>query len=232
MRTLVIGDIHGCWRGLEQVLERCSFDPSNDKIICLGDTSDGWPDVKKCFDFLMGLDNLEYCIGNHDDWFMKHLMGTLDLHEQGGWVTQGGMATLDSYAGHSTDEVLKFIQSAKSYHLEGSKLFCHGGVPSDIKPEELDDLGGDYFIWDRNLVEICRMGIFTGDRGVENFDEVYVGHTPTLFYDGDIPKKYLNLWMCDTGASYDGKLTIMDINSKEYWQSDKVTDLYEGIKAR
>jgi len=32
--------------------------------------------------------------------------------------------------------------------------------------------------------------------------------------------------MMDTGAGWSGKLTIMDIDTNEFWQSDVVKDLY------
>ena len=37
-----------------------------------------------------------------------------------------------------------------------------------------------------------------------------------------------NVWNLDTGAGWSGKLTIMDVNSKEYWQADLTPDLYDG----
>ena len=35
--------------------------------------------------------------------------------------------------------------------------------------------------------------------------------------------------MIDTGAGWEGRLTIMDIETKQFWQSDLVTDLYPGM---
>lgn len=36
-RILVMGDVHGSFRALEQVLERCKFDEANDTLIQIGD---------------------------------------------------------------------------------------------------------------------------------------------------------------------------------------------------
>lgn len=41
-----------------------------------------------------------------------------------------------------------------------------------------------------------------------------------------------NVWNIDTGAGWSGKLTIMDIDTKEYWQSDFVKELYPDEKGR
>jgi serine/threonine protein phosphatase 1 len=35
-----------------------------------------------------------------------------------------------------------------------------------------------------------------------------------------------NLWALDQGAGWGGKLTLMDVNTHEYWQSDPVSTLY------
>ena len=36
-RTLVVGDIHGAYKALLQVLERACFNPQTDTLIALGD---------------------------------------------------------------------------------------------------------------------------------------------------------------------------------------------------
>lgn len=79
-----------------------------------------------------------------------------------------------------------------------------------------------------------------------SFDEVFIGHTSTTNWSeheenitiGGIilqthrvpiitPMKAANIWNIDTGCgSNKGKLTIMDIDTKEYWQSDFTRDLY------
>ena len=45
----------------------------------------------------------------------------------------------------------------------------------------------------------------------------------------DQPMHAANVWNLDTGAGHDGKLTIMDVDTKQFWQSDAVTALYEPV---
>lgn len=42
------------------------------------------------------------------------------------------------------------------------------------------------------------------------------------------PIHVCNVWNLDTGAGWSGKLTIMNVTTKEYWQSDLTPDLYGG----
>ena len=47
-----------------------------------------------------------------------------------------------------------------------------------------------------------------------------------------VPMNRCNVWNLDTGAGYRGRLTIMDIDSKEYWQSDMAILLYPEERGR
>lgn len=53
-RTLVIGDIHGGCRALQQVLERAEVTPG-DQLIFLGDYVDGWSESSQIIQFLIEL---------------------------------------------------------------------------------------------------------------------------------------------------------------------------------
>jgi serine/threonine protein phosphatase 1 len=64
------------------------------------------------------------------------------------------------------------------------------------------------------------------------FNEIYIGHTPTLNYDIEEPMNAINVWNIDTGAAFYGKLTLLDIESKEFWQSDVVKTIYPLEKGR
>jgi serine/threonine protein phosphatase 1 len=87
------------------------------------------------------------------------------------------------------------------------------------------------------------------------FKEIFIGHTSTTTLTQnqvrlitkemsaeeieemtmttvDFPVNNANLWNLDTGGGWGGKLTIMNVDTKEYWQSDTVSDLYPGIKGR
>lgn len=91
--------------------------------------------------------------------------------------------------------------------------------------------------WDRDIYKGAQSGAVknsttdkpTGFRALEIFNEVYIGHTATRDHK---PHNCLNLWNLDTGAGWHGRLTIMDIDSKEYWQSDLCGELYPEEKGR
>jgi serine/threonine protein phosphatase 1 len=101
MKTYVIGDIHGGYRALVQVLERSGFDYENDKLISLGDVCDGWSQTAECFEHLFTIKNLIYIKGNHDEWTQRFLKSIPQNNAWGGgvgnprmWLTQGYIVIL------------------------------------------------------------------------------------------------------------------------------------------
>ena len=59
------------------------------------------------------------------------------------------------------------------------------------------------------------------------YKNVFIGHTGLI---QGIPEKAVNVWNLDTNAGWGNKLTIMDVDTEEYWQSDLITTLYPNFK--
>jgi serine/threonine protein phosphatase 1 len=59
-----------------------------------------------------------------------------------------------------------------------------------------------------------------------SFNEIFIGHTSTVNWKTDQPMKAANIHNLDTGGGYAGRLTIMELESKQFWQSDPVKELY------
>lgn len=237
-RTFVIGDIHGSYKALVQCLERSKFDKEKDTLIQLGDVADGWSQVPECVEELLTIKNLISIKGNHDKW-------TNDWLTTGAspkiWITQGGQATRDAYmnSGLLEDPRHKeFFRKQHNYYIDDqNRAFVHGGYVSD-KGLGHESYQADYY-WDRDLWSIALSGKRSFDLGnnklpkhLRPHKEIYIGHTSTVNWNTDKPMNACNVWNLDTGAGWGGKLTIMDIDTKEYWQSDSVKDLYPNENGR
>lgn len=234
MKKFVIGDVHGSNKALLQVLERSGFDKESDLLISLGDIADGWNEVPECVDTLLSIKNLIAIRGNHDvwcyDWFE---MGATPLI----WTQQGGKATLDAYVrtGKMTEDSHKeFWKNQVDYHIDDeNRLFIHGGWDyvegfprGAMLPVNAGSIAKECH-WDRSLLDGARSAFGDKNRpgkfkALEQFKEIYIGHTAM---NGE-PKQFGNLWNLDTGAGWNGQLTIMDIDTKEFWQSDNVKELH------
>jgi serine/threonine protein phosphatase 1 len=223
-RTFVIGDIHGACRALRQCLERSSFDVASDTLISLGDVSDGWPDTRQSIEVLMSIKNLVYILGNHDYWTLEW-MKTGAIEDL--WFDQGGKATIESYEKEIPQSHIAFLNDARLYHLMGNKLFVHAGI---IPKLPIEEQSAHTLLWDRNLARIALDFHLKEIKGkLTEYDEVYIGHTPVPFPK---PIQSCEVWLMDTGAGWSGVLSMMDVDTKEVFVSDRVPSLYPGVAGR
>uniref|UniRef100_UPI00286E8F8F metallophosphoesterase n=1 Tax=Chamaesiphon sp. VAR_69_metabat_338 TaxID=2964704 RepID=UPI00286E8F8F len=65
MRSIVIGDIHGCYNELLDLLAKVSISDT-DRLISLGDIVDRGADSVKVYDFLKNRPNSIVLMGNHE----------------------------------------------------------------------------------------------------------------------------------------------------------------------
>ncbi|MFC7348661.1 metallophosphoesterase family protein [Chryseobacterium zhengzhouense] len=239
-RTLAIGDIHGGFKALKQVLERANV-TENDKLIFLGDYVDGWSESSKIIQFLIELSEKQECIfikGNHDAWTEDWLsLGNApDV-----WLFNGGQSTVDSYSEYSLEKLethLEFFQRMKNYYIdEDNRLFIHAGYSSMHGPEK--EVYSSNYRWDRTLWETAVAMDKKLSKNSELYpkrlllyNEIFIGHTPTLHLGIKEPINKANVWNLDTGAAFTGALTIMDVDTKEFWQSNPLLNLYPDEKGR
>jgi serine/threonine protein phosphatase 1 len=239
-RTLIIGDIHGGLKALKQVLQNAAV-TKEDTLIFLGDYVDGWSESAQVISFLIDLQNQQECIfikGNHDVWCEDWLRTG---NAESKWLRHGGQATVESYTNVSAYDKrmhLYFLERMPLYFVDAAnRLFIHAGFTSMHGPEQ--EFYNTNFTWDRTLWEMA----LTMDKRIKKdsllfpkrlklYHEIYIGHTPTLYYNVEIPMQGCNVWNVDTGAAFKGKLTIMNVDTKEYWQSEPVWELYPNEQGR
>lgn len=261
-RTLVVGDIHGANKALLQVLERCNFDFENDRLIQLGDVADGWSEVSEAVDTLLSIKNLISIKGNHDDWFVDWLTlgehpcswlqggeGTLKSYTKRVgkeyWSKNGGFTSYLTALDIPESHKQFWLNQTLYYKDENNKLYVHGGFNRHYTLEQIEKEEPHSFYWDRDLwlAALSFKELIRNEsenlkfKTKEEFSEIFIGHTPTINWkngNGPIytPMHAANIWNIDTGAGFKGKLTIFDVSSHDYWQSDFVNELYKGERGR
>jgi serine/threonine protein phosphatase 1 len=221
-RRFVIGDIHGANLALIQCLEKSAFNPQHDLLISLGDLCDRWPEVNKVFDTLLGIKNLVLLLGNHDQWALEWF---LRRRAPEIWLMQGGNITVGAYKQGVPESHIALLKQAALFYELDNKLFVHGGYNPE---KDIHFQDREVLLWDRSLIKSALKHLHNGDEiHLTRYDEVYVGHTPTLNFGETVPIKACEVYLMDTGAGWPGGvLTIMDLDSKEYFQSDPVDRLY------
>ena len=239
-RTMVIGDIHGGLKALIQLLERIDLSPS-DKLIFLGDYVDGWSDSANTVTYLIELAKQNTCIfirGNHDD-LTENWLKTGDLNEQ--WLQHGGQSTIEGYRNLSSVEIkehLNFYSQMLNYYIDqNNKLFVHAGftdLGGPLKEYHPKKLFWDRTLWEMTLAldkKLSKDHVYYPKR-LLLFNEIYIGHTPVTRIGKDQPVNVANVWNVDTGAAFKGKISAIEVTTKEIWQSDPVYKLYQGEEGR
>ena len=121
MSTYAIGDLQGCYRSLQALLERIDFDATRDRLWLVGDLVNRGPGSLECLRFVSRLgDRATVVLGNHD----LHLLAVAE-----GVSKPGKRDTIQQILdAPDRDELLDWLRSRKLVHLDGNYLMVHAGL--------------------------------------------------------------------------------------------------------
>ena len=241
MRTFAIGDIHGGLKALLQVLNQLEI-KDDDKIIFMGDYVDGWSESAQVIQFLIDLSQKFNCVfikGNHDVWCQNWLKDSNDVNPS--WFMHGGKETMESYDGFSDEDKkqhLIFFEKMYMYYLDAeNRLFLHAGFTSmhGVEKESYPHkFCTDRTLWEMVMVMDRKMDFsnYAYPKRLKHYKEIYIGHTPTTNFGKTEPMNAINVWNIDTGSAFKGKITGINIDTKVFFQSDNLPELYPDEKGR
>ncbi len=206
-KIFIVGDIHGCLEMLKKLIDKIRWDPSDDRLIFIGDYIDRGEKAKNVVDFILELKNgssqVDCLLGNHEKMFLDYLSGD-DLESS---ILNGGISTIRSYNkfGQNENDLLVpqshihfFYSLLPMIELE-EYYIVHAGFRPYIKIEDqkLNDM-----IWIRD--EFI--------HSVYDFSKVVIfGHTPF-----NAPLIMSNKIGIDTGAVFGNRLTCLELPKKKF----------------
>lgn len=151
MRTLAIGDIHGCSTALRTLLD--AVQPgAEDLLVTLGDYIDRGPDSRGVIDTLLDLERstgLVALTGNHEILLFDAIAGLVD---PASWEGIGGLQTLRSYGseilkrGLIPENHLDFLVRCRRLHETDTHIFVHANLNAMLP---LDEQSDDWLFWTR-----------------------------------------------------------------------------------
>jgi len=116
MRKLIIGDVHGCLRELQLLLEKVNYQEGQDRLIFLGDLINKGPDSLGVLNYVRSLKSTTVLLGNHE-------LALLAKIERGESVP-------------IPREMIAWIKTWPYYIDEDDVLLVHGGVVPGVHPRE------------------------------------------------------------------------------------------------
>ena len=213
MRTLAIGDIHGCYRALK-CLANCVPFRDDDLLITLGDYVDRGPNSKSVLEWVMERTQAGQCIplrGNHEAMMMAAIRGEMPLQH---WLYCGGDKALASYGRSGRqpnvedipEEHIQFLEHSlhRAYETSGH-IFVHASLLPDEPVLEQPD---DVLYWER----------FDWIAPHESGKTIICGHTAQ---HSGVPANVGHAICIDTWVYGRGWLTCLDVETGQYWQADE-----------
>ena len=121
MATYAIGDLQGCFKTLERLLDSLAFNPAKDRLWFVGDLVNRGPGSLDCLRFVRSLgDRAVTVLGNHD----LHLLAVAE-----GFGKVGAHDTLQPVLdAPDRDELLHWLRQQKMLHVEGRYVMVHAGL--------------------------------------------------------------------------------------------------------
>lgn len=217
MRTLAIGDIHGCRTTLDHLLSFVNPLPG-DTIITLGDYVDRGPDSKGVIDKLIELrvgGQLIPLRGNHEIMMLgAHEGGSDDVRF---WLACGGVEAIESYSNSVSAPTLEDVPETHWHFIKHTcsdwyETDTHIFVHANLHPEKpTGEQTTEYLHWE-HCAPLWHRPHMSGKVMICGHTEQRSGQP--LVLEGAI--------CIDTWAYGGGWLTCLDVETGEFWQANEL----------
>jgi serine/threonine protein phosphatase 1 len=223
MRTLAIGDIHGCRTALDHLLALVNPLPG-DTIVTLGDYVDRGPDSNGVIEKMIELHVAGQLIplrGNHEIMMLGAKEGGRD--DIAFWLACGGLPALESYARPGFEPTLEDVPWTHWYFIKhtcndwyetDSHLFVHANLHPDRPMLEQTT---EHLHWEA-LAPLWHRPHCSGKIMI-------CGHTEQR---SGVPMVLERAICIDTWSYGGGWLTCIDAATGHYWQANELGDTRRG----
>lgn len=158
--TWAIGDVHGCFDQMKEVLGHI---PEDEQVVFLGDYIDRGPKIAEVVSFVSeNFRNERYVFirGNHEQMMIDAVFATMhkdDIFD--GWMINGGRETVSQLGIGACEEVASLFKSLPTRYETFTNYFVHGGMSPGVpfskqrdevimwlRPSEYDYNHGKYLV--------------------------------------------------------------------------------------
>ena len=143
MKSIIIGDIHGCYHALYALLKKLQPGPDRDQLIFLGDLFDRGPSSWEVFNLVQKLavsfgPRFILLRGNHEDYLLDR---SLTFAKRLIWSRVGRGTTVHSFKAHGErmEAAIPWLKAHCTLYYTGENFQCvHAGIRVD--PLEANDM--------------------------------------------------------------------------------------------
>ena len=214
-RTIVVGDLHGCYDELMEMLESVSF-TVEDRVVCVGDLVTKGPKNREVLDLFMKDPRFRTVLGNHDLALRRKWSGEKVKLKPSQKATHKELKS-------DKETYLPFLNKLPFTIDLGSHLVVHAGLRPDVE------------LYSQTTEDMTLLRTLGKDRESHNgtpWYEVYDGEKVVLFghWPGPEPRRGPKAIGLDTGCVYGFKLTAYIIEEDRFitTQAHRVYDARES----
>lgn len=200
-RTIVVGDIHGCYDELMKLVKKVKLKKS-DRVVSVGDLVSKGPKVREVLDLFMTDERFSTVIGNHD-LLLRRFWNGEDIE-----LKQAHKETHKNLR-RKRDKYLHYLNSLPFIIDLGTHLVVHAGLRPNVE------------LHSQTTGDLTRIRVLGPDRESEEgtpWYHVYSGEKTVIFghWPAAEPRRGPKAIGLDTGCVYGYKLTAYIIETDEF----------------
>lgn len=234
----IIGDIHGCYDELVELLEKLGYrvedgrvtsNPDGRRVVFVGDLVDRGPRSPDVLKLVMAMvrDGTAFCVpGNHEAKLLKYFNG------RNVKITHGLAETIEQLSNESDEfkaKAAQFIDSLVSHYVfdDGRLVVAHAGMKEALQGRGSGKVR-EFALYGETTGETDEFGLpvrYNWAADYRGKATVVYGHTPVPFAE------WLNNTICiDTGCVFGGSLTALRYPERELVSVEAKRSYYEHVK--
>ncbi len=200
-RTIVVGDLHGCFDELEALLKKVDFS-EDDQVICVGDLVTKGPKNKEVLELFMSDKRFRTVIGNHDLALRRKWLGEdIELKPAQKEAHKELKGEKDAY--------VAFLSTLPFMIDLGTHLVVHAGIRPGVE------------LHSQTTGDLTRIRTLGADRESDEgtpWYHTYYGEKIILFghWPDSEPRRGKSAIGLDTGCVYGYELTAYIIETEEF----------------
>jgi hypothetical protein len=200
-RTIVVGDIHGCYDELKELLKKVKL-KKNDRVVAVGDLVSKGPKTTQVLDLFMTDERFSTVIGNHD-LILRRIWNGEDIE------MKQGIKQLNKKLKKKRDNYLNFLNGLPFTIDLNTHLVVHAGLRPNVE------------LHSQTTGDLTRIRVLGPDRESEDgtpWYHVYNGDKVVLFghWPAAEPRRGPKAIGLDTGCVYGYSLTAYIIETDEF----------------
>ena len=200
-RTIVVGDLHGCYDELMDLLNQVAFG-ADDRVVCVGDLVTKGPKSREVLDLFMSDQRFSSVMGNHDLALRRKWNGEKIKLKESQKPTHKALKK-------DKQHYVRYLNSLPFLIDLGSHLVVHAGLRPGVELHSQTT---------EDLTELRSLGKDRASRSGPPWYDEYDGDKVVLFGHWPAPeprvgKKAIGL---DTGCVYGHRLSAFIIETGEF----------------